>query len=79
MGLYPLDPPVPQFEQFAVNLLDENESNLVPAEAPPGGIGAVVQGSAGQSRLELWWWIIACLALPLLIIEWWVYTRRVHL
>jgi len=34
--------------------------------------------SSGKSRLELWWWLAAA-ALPLLVIEWWVYTRRVHL
>jgi hypothetical protein len=38
----------------------------------------IVKGS-GQSRLELWWWLVACGALPLLLIEWWIYTRRVHL
>jgi len=27
----------------------------------------------------LWWWIVAFAALPMLLIEWWVYTRRVHL
>jgi hypothetical protein len=79
VGVYKLDPPVPQYEQLAVNLLDANESNLVPAEVSPGSIGTVVDAGAGKSRLELWWWIVACVALPLLYIEWWVYTRRVHL
>ena len=32
VGLYTTDPPVPQFEKIAVNLLDANESNLVPAD-----------------------------------------------
>ena len=51
----------------------------VPLPDAPGGIGETLQTSAGRSRLELWWWIVACAALPLLLIEWWVYTRRVHL
>jgi hypothetical protein len=42
-------------------------------------VGEVIQQGAGKSRLELWWWLVACAALPLLLIEWWVYTRRVHL
>lgn len=79
VGIYTLDPPVPQYEQIAVNLLDENESNLVPVTVAPGNIGQTIDQAAGRSRLDLWWWIIACAALPLLLIEWWVYTRRVHL
>jgi hypothetical protein len=79
VGVYKTIPPLPEFEQMAVNLLDENESNLLPADAPPGNLGVAVAGTAGKSRLELWWWLVACGALPLLMIEWWVYTRRVHL
>jgi uncharacterized protein YegL len=79
VGVYALDPPVKPFDQIAVNLLDYNESNLIPAEKAPGGVGETIQQGAGKSRLELWWWLVACAALPLLLIEWWVYTRRVHL
>ena len=80
VGLYETDPPVPQFEKMAVNLLDANESNLLPADHAPGDINAPVeQVSASKSRIELWWWLVACGALPLLMVEWFVYTRRVHL
>jgi hypothetical protein len=79
VGIYKTDPPIPQYEQIAVNLLDSNESNLLPADTPPGSIGTAVATGGGKSRLELWWWLVACAALPLLMIEWWVYTRRVHL
>jgi hypothetical protein len=79
VGLYALNPEVPGFEKLAVNLLDANESNIVPSDRPPGGIGQTVERTKGKTRLELWWWIVACGALPLLFIEWWVYTRRVHL
>jgi len=79
VGIYKTDPPIPHYEQIAVNLLDANESNLFPADAPPGSIGTAVASGGGKSRLELWWWLIACAGLPLLMIEWWVYTRRVHL
>jgi hypothetical protein len=79
VGVYTTDPPVPQFEKLAVNLLDANESNLMPTDAPPGDVGTAVASNTGKSRLELWWWIVACGALPLVMVEWWVYTRRVHL
>jgi hypothetical protein len=82
VGVYATDPPVPQFEQMAVNLLDSNESNIQPADKDNklGGSAAEVrEADASKSRMELWWWVVACAALPLLLIEWWVYTRRVHL
>ncbi len=79
VGVYRTDPAVPQYEQIAVNLLDENESNLLPVEAPPGNVGVATAKTIGKSRLELWWWFVACAAAPLLMVEWWVYTRRVHL
>jgi len=82
VGLYTTDPPVPLFEQVAVNLLDGVESNVLPAseKSALGGVAAEVrEADANKSRMELWWWVVACAALPLLMIEWWVYTRRVHL
>jgi hypothetical protein len=79
VGVYELDPPVPPLERIAVNLLDANESNLLPVQTPPGEIGQAIAAAGGKSRMELWWWIVAFAALPMLMIEWWVYTRRVHL
>jgi hypothetical protein len=78
VGLYRLDPVVPQHERIAVNLLDDVESHITPLEAPPGQIGQVVASDSGRSQLQLWWWILACVGIPLLMVEWWVYTRRVH-
>ncbi|MCC7350114.1 MAG: VWA domain-containing protein [Phycisphaerales bacterium] len=79
VGVYATRPPIGHFEQLAVNLLDANESNLMPLDHPPGDIGTIIAGDEGKSRMEWWWWIIAVGVLPLLVIEWWVYTRRVHL
>ena len=81
VGVYTLDVPVPGYDKMAVNLLDGNESNLVPlaTNEAPGGVGDSVKASGGKTRVELWWWVVACAALPLLLIEWFVYTRRVHL
>lgn len=78
VGLYTLEPPIPQYERLAVNLLDEGESNLMPVPEIPGGVGQSIAASAGKSRLELWRWILAA-AFPLCLLEWWVYTRRMHL
>lgn len=80
VGLYETVPPIAPYDRVAVNLLDFNESNVVPVDQAPGGVGeSMSQSGAGKSRLELWWWIVACGAVPLLLIEWWVYTRRAHL
>ena len=79
VGVYALEPAVPQFEKIAVNLLDDNESNLLPVDRPPGGTGEAVASTSGKSRFELWRWIVAFGAIPLCLLEWWVYTRRVHL
>ena len=82
VGVYQTDPPIPGYEKLAVNMLDANESNVQPApdKNALGGLAAEVrEGDANKSRMELWWWVVACAALPLLLLEWWVYTRRVHL
>lgn len=78
VGLYSTDPPIPQYEKIAVSLLDQTESNLLPAPVAPGSQGQATPVAAAKSRLELWRWLVAAV-LPLLLIEWWVYTRRVHL
>lgn len=77
VGLYTLDVPVPGYDRMAVNLLDSNESNLIPSDQAPGNVG-VTQTASGKARVELWWWLVA-IAVPLLLVEWFVYTRRVHL
>lgn len=81
VGIYELTPRIEGFDRLAVNLLDANESVLTPAPTAPGGIGETVVAATGSSkaRLELWWWLVAAIAIPLLLIEWWVYTRRTHL
>ena len=81
VGIYKTDPPVPQYEKLAVNLLDANESNTLPVSGAPGGVaGAEIQNVKDQlTRREWWWYLVTFIGLPLLFVEWWVYTRRVHL
>jgi hypothetical protein len=66
---------------FAVNLLDAQESNIEPRTAVQ--LGAVrVQGTPeGRAQIpqtrELWKWFIV-LAVGLLLVEWYIYNRRVY-
>lgn len=78
VGVYKTDPPIPQYERLAVNLLDANESNLVPATSAPGGRPDDVQKGTGKVRRDLWRYCVMA-AIGMLFVEWWVYTRRVHL
>ena len=66
-------------EQYAVNLLNMNESDLPPAESLGLGRGEVeaVRGKIKQNR-ELWRWLTLA-ALAILACEWWVYGRRAWL
>ena len=65
-------------DRLAVNLLDELESDVRPAERIEVGTG-VVQATAESSliRREVWQWF-AWAALGMLLIEWFVYTRRMR-
>ncbi len=78
VGLYQTNPPIPQYANIEVNLLDPNESNLLPMKVAPGSGGHATAVASAKSRMELWRWLVAA-AIPLLVLEWWVYTRRVHL
>lgn len=65
-------------DRLAVNLLDELESDVRPADRLAVGTG-VVQATAESSliRREVWQWF-AWAALGLLLVEWFVYTRRMR-
>lgn len=65
-------------DRLAVNLLDELESDVRPADRLAVGSG-VVQATAESSliRREVWQWF-AWAALGLLLVEWFVYTRRMR-
>ncbi len=80
VGVYQTRPVIPQFERLCVNLLDENESNLLPVPTPPGGVGqaVVTAEEAPERRQELWWWLVVA-AGAVLMVEWLVYARRLHL
>jgi hypothetical protein len=63
--------------QFAINLLDAEESNIEPRQAIQIGNETIAAGqSRGQPR-ELWKWF-ALAALIVLMVEWYIYNRRIY-
>lgn len=62
---------------FAVNLLDAEESNIEPRAVVRFGGEQVVAGKGGGQPRELWK-LFALLALAALMLEWYIYNRRVY-
>jgi hypothetical protein len=66
-------------QQFAVNILDERESDLRIAEKLEIGFETVpAQPSSHVARQEYWKWILIA-GLILLCIEWYIYNKRIYL
>lgn len=63
--------------QFAVNLLDADESNLQPRPGVRIGAETVVAGAPDRQPRELWKWLVLS-ALAVVLIEWYVYNQRVY-
>ena len=64
-------------EKFAVNLLDESESDIEPVEKMEIAGQEIVSSTASvMSNREIWASLVL-VALALLAVEWWVYHRRV--
>lgn len=66
-----------QRRRFAVNLFDANESNIEPRPAVKIGDVEVQSGPARRQPRELWRWPVF-FGLLFLLLEWWIYNRRVH-
>ena len=62
---------------FAVNLLDADESNIEPRREIRIGAETIQATQAADAPLETWKWI-ALGALGLLLLEWYIYNRRVY-
>ena len=67
-----------QTRRFAVNLFDAEESNLAPVNQFKVGGETVTAGDAKKVPLELWK-VAVVLGLLVVLIEWWIYNRRVHI
>jgi len=81
-GIYTVDiyrgSQVVQQEVFAVNLFDQDESNIAVRTPTFGSTKLTVAAQEETGQREFWPWI-ALVALLILIIEWWVYHRRLQL
>ena len=66
-----------QTRRFAVNLFDPNESNIEPRPSVKIGEVEIQAGPARKQPRELWRWAVL-FGLIFLLLEWWVYNRRVH-
>jgi hypothetical protein len=63
---------------FAVNLLDSEESNIEPRPVIQIGTEQVATGQERSQPRELWKWF-AVLALALLMLEWYIYNKRMYI
>ncbi len=75
-GVYQVQPGVEGRDLVAVNLEDPHESRITPTSMTVGGVN-VAQGEAIRtSTPEVWRWFVGA-ALLILMIEWYIYNRRV--
>lgn len=79
-GLYTTEAPVePPNNRLAVNMTSLRESDLRPApKLTVGGTAADTRDGGGTVQKELWPWFVVP-AIVVLMLEWFVWTRRVHL
>ena len=69
---------VSQSQRFTVNLFDPQESNIAPQSTITLGQTTVTPGEHEEVGQYEFWPLIALLALLILLIEWYVYQRRLH-
>ena len=67
-----------QSRRFAVNLFDADESNLAPQRQFKIGDTTITAGEARKQPLELWKYAIG-FGLLVVMLEWWIYNRRVQI
>ncbi len=77
VGLYRVEPAAPGSERFAVNLENAAESDIAPRDALAVGGRPVELGRAIETATpEVWRWFAAA-ALAIVLLEWYIYNRRV--
>ncbi len=77
LGVYKVERDDKVVRHFAVNLLDPNESNIEPRADIKIGGDEVSAGDVRRQPRDLWKWI-ALAALILLLVEWYIYNRRIY-
>jgi hypothetical protein len=78
LGVYRVERDDGATQYFAVNLLDPLESNIQPREQFMIGSESVKPDQPRRQPREIWWWVVL-LALALLVVEWYIYNRRLYL
>jgi hypothetical protein len=63
---------------FAVNLVDSAESDVVPRESIDIGDERIAAGVIRSTPRDMWKWV-ALIAVVLLLVEWYIYNRRVYI
>ena len=63
---------------FAVNLLNEPEGDIRPAEKILTHESKGVHLAGGSQYMPLWPWAVG-LCLALIMLEWWVYHRKTYI
>jgi hypothetical protein len=63
---------------FAVNLLDPDESHLEPRNAIQIGAERVAAGETRGQPRDMWKWVVLA-GLLLVLVEWYIYNRRVYI
>lgn len=78
VGFYTVAPGVEGADRFAINLEDALESDIAPRSVELGGV-PVTQGELIKTGTpEVWRWFVGA-AVVVLLVEWWIYNRRVML
>ncbi len=76
-GVYRVESGVPDHDRFAVNLEDDWESDIAPPESLMLEGQSVKKLEAIKTATpEVWRWFIGA-ALVVVLLEWWIYNRRV--
>jgi len=81
LGVYEVRSGKETVSRFAVNLFDTTESDIRPDSTPSLDIGyvrVVAQSGWEAARQETWKWLLG-LGLVVLLVEWYIYNRRVSL
>ncbi len=64
--------------RFPVSLLNRKESRIAPSDTLKVGASAQAQAQAVPENRDLWKWF-ALVSLAVLLVEWWMYNRRMTL
>lgn len=76
-GVYRVEPGAEGQDRYAVNLEDDNESNIAPRGGLRIGAQTIAEGEAIRTATpEIWRWFVGA-ALAIVLLEWYIYNRRV--